>query len=380
MASADTTKNGMACGMVAGYVCNNGSCVSGSATCGNGMREAGEQCDDGNTTNLDGCDSNCKFEQSQRINNLAIAFAHDTYCTKDALGEAIVGTTARGQISTAINNGINDGSITIIFDDLALDDLTGQTDPTAFVGVLGGSPKAGSTTYSGGTNTTCSGPLMGKNTMNQNVYACDLDWWYTTDPTTIDNTRTATTQMPASFAGGVLNAGPKEVSITVSFVGVAVTMDMFNTKIKMTVGASSAPTASSGMSPGHLASEHLDPALTSYASATAGELCGNTTAQSLANVQVPSVLVGSVCNQNYSTTNTLLDVYISGCTALFIPEVRVTQPDVSRDGATYIFTANNQHFVTSCTRNGAAATLATCLANAGYTSLFPYTTDRVIPK
>src|SRR5262249_62310613 len=97
-------------------------------------------------------------------------------------------------------------------------------------------------------------------------------------------------------------------------------------------------------------------------------------------VQGPSVLVGSVCNQNYSTSNTLLDVYISGCTALLIPEVKVTQPDVSRDGATYVFTANNQHFVTSCTRNGVAATLSTCLANAGYTSLFLYTTDRMIPK
>jgi hypothetical protein len=156
---------------------------------------------------------------------------------------------------------------------------------------------------------------------------------------------------------------------------------MFATKVRATLGAATKPTASANlMTPGHLASEHLDPALTAVASMTAGELCGNTTAQSLANVLVPSVLVGNVCNQHYTTSNTLLDVYISGCTAVILPEVKVTQPDVSRDGATYAFTANAAHSVTGCTRNGAAATLATCLMNAGYTSLFKFTTDRVIAK
>ncbi len=363
VATADTALNNMACGMVAGYVCRNGSCVSSSSTCGNGTRESGEQCDDGNTTNLDGCDANCKFEQVHRINSMSIAVppnATDTFCPKNAMGGAIVGTYAQGQINNAITNGIGDGSITIIFDMLNLDDLSGTNDSSMYVGVIGGSPQAGSTTY------------MGAN---------DLDWWYTTDATTIDATRTAKTQMPATIASSVLNAGPKEIVVTVNFVGVIVTMDMFASRLKAMVGASSTPTVStSGMSPGHTAAEHLDPTLTSFATTSAGELCGNTTAQSLANVQVPSVLVGSACNQNYSTANTLLDVYISGCTALFIAEVKATQPDVSRDGATYHFTANASHVVTSCTRNGVADTLSDCLTNAGYTSLFKLTSDRVIAK
>src|SRR5207302_1979442 len=39
-----------------------------TVTCGDGVRAPGskEQCDDGNTTNLDGCDSQCRFEQNQR--------------------------------------------------------------------------------------------------------------------------------------------------------------------------------------------------------------------------------------------------------------------------------------------------------------------------
>jgi hypothetical protein len=45
-----------------------------------------------------------------------------------------------------------------------------------------------------------------------------------------------------------------------------------------------------------------------------------------------------------------------------------------------VFTANAAHTVTGCTRNGAASTLAICEMNAGYTSLFKFTTDRVIAK
>ena len=363
-AVADTGLNNMSCGTMTGYVCKNGSCVSSTASCGNGTRESGEDCDDGNTRNLDGCDANCKFEQVQRVNSLAIAVppsATDMFCTKNALGAAIVGGTPQKQINTAITSGVGDGSITIIFDALMLDDLSGQNDNSVQLGVLTGTPQTSTATYNG---------------------ASDLDWWYTTDTTTIDSSRVAKTQMPTTIVSGLLNAGPKEISVTVNFVGVIVTMDMFSSRIRGTVGASSTPTTSSGMSPGHLSTEHLDPALTSFGSMSAGELCGNTTAQSLANVQVPSALVGStVCSQNYSTANTLLDVYVSGCTTFgFITQVKATQPDVSRDGATYKFTANTQHSITSCTRNGVADTLADCEANAGYTSLFKLTTDRVIAK
>ena len=38
-----------------------------SSACGNGVLDPGEDCDDGNALNLDGCDRTCGFEQSQRI-------------------------------------------------------------------------------------------------------------------------------------------------------------------------------------------------------------------------------------------------------------------------------------------------------------------------
>jgi hypothetical protein len=164
-------------------------------------------------------------------------------------------------------------------------------------------------------------------------------------------------------------------------------MDMLNVKFKATVGASTTPLATTGTTPRHHASEHLDPALQSFATMTAGEMCGDTTAQSLANILVPSVLVGpNICSQNYTSSNTMLDVYISGCTYLgFIAIVNSqTQPDGTRDGnnnSLYKFFANAQHFVTSCTRGGQPANLTTdCLPNATYSSFYKFTTDRVIFK
>ena len=46
-----------------GNASNGDTCENNCTTprCGNGIRDAGEQCDDGNLTNGDGCESNCIF-------------------------------------------------------------------------------------------------------------------------------------------------------------------------------------------------------------------------------------------------------------------------------------------------------------------------------
>jgi len=49
--------DGTDCG--GGNICNGGACVA--PTCGNGTPEGAEQCDDGNTTDGDGCDNDCTF-------------------------------------------------------------------------------------------------------------------------------------------------------------------------------------------------------------------------------------------------------------------------------------------------------------------------------
>ncbi|MBI1813247.1 DUF4215 domain-containing protein [Candidatus Peregrinibacteria bacterium] len=56
------------CGIEVGYACSGSPsvCVPGEAqhqsSCGNGIIERGEQCDDGNTTNADGCSDACALE------------------------------------------------------------------------------------------------------------------------------------------------------------------------------------------------------------------------------------------------------------------------------------------------------------------------------
>jgi hypothetical protein len=205
---------------------------------------------------------------------------------------------------------------------------------------------------------------------------------------------------------------------TVNFVGVAVTMNMFRTKMQGQIQASTKPTTSTGTTPGHLASEHLDPALVSFAaigtetynvncpSATncpcpgpptapssdvacytpTAKLCGATTAGSLYNTNVPAAVL-PYCSQ-FDISNTLLDLYVVGCKYLgFIPVVNKTQPDTSRSGTdTYVFQADSTHRVVSCTKNGGAAQavgtagFTECLNNAGYTTYYTFRTDRVIGK
>ena len=405
---ADSSQNGHACG--AGGTCNAGTCQTSGASCGNGVLEGTEQCDDSNLTNLDGCDASCKFEQVQRMTNFKIAFMHSTSCPKDALGEAIVGVDnsffgagARTQITQAIDNGVADGSITVELQALGMTDLTGVSSQTVQIGILGGLPTSSTATYSG---------------------TADKDWWYTTDTTTINASRVALKQLTGTIASKSLTTSPGEILVTVSFVGVAVTMDIFHATLASTLNASDTPTVSTnGMAPGHLASEHLLPTLTSFASMAAGgattgctsgvtstcrcyivtngkgaaatcptgELCGITKARSLFNVLMPSSLTGTACGNLYTTANTLLDIYISGCNGggfSALPEVAITQPDSAIDNNgnpttdKYVFTAGANHMVSNgtCTKNGQPDTLNDCLDHAGYSSLFQFAADRVIPK
>ncbi len=357
---------------VAGEECeppNTATCSAScqDITCGDGVRAGTEQCDDGNLTNLDGCDSSCKFEQCQRVNSLSIGLPPNnttsTFCTKNALGAAIVGSIAKDEITSALTDGVNDGSITISLKALGLDDLTGTADPSLSLGVLTGSPVAGAG-YNG---------------------ASDLDWWYTTTASVIDAMRNPTTSLAASIASKVLSGGPSDITITISLAGAPATLNLLRARLRGSIGNASTPLSSTGSTPGHLASEHLNPTLTSFATVTGGELCGDVTASSLDAVAAPSALVGCgllSCSQCYTASNTLLDIIVSGCNTLIGQQIKGTQPDSARvTGDTYVFTINNStKRVTGCTKNGQSAQLSACLNDAAYSSFFRFTTDRVIMK
>ncbi|MDB4967325.1 MAG: Multiple EGF-like-domain protein 3 precursor [Myxococcales bacterium] len=340
---------------------NTASCDASchSIVCGDGVRAGSEQCDDGLTSNLDGCSATCKFEQVQRANSLKMSW--DTaICNPNALGTAIVNGTAQGQLQTTIDAGVKDGSMTVILSFFGLDDLTGTKSTAPFsVGTLHGSPDAGAA-YDG-TN--------------------DLDWWYPTDAVSID----AATRLPknllpnGAFASGKFTAGPGTLTLNLVLAGSPAALTMYDARFSATSNAASAPLMSSGATPGHLASEHLDPALKSFAGLSGGKLCGNVSAASLKAVAAP-MAIQTNCDEGYTAANTLLDAIVNGCTktVFFVPitVIKATQPDKSTDGNTYKLTKTGKS-VTGCT--GGVA-WPDCLDKAAYSSGFQFTSDRVISK
>jgi len=349
--------------------------------CGDGIRQASEQCDDGNTVNLDGCDASCKFEQDLRSNYLQMQFGVDAFCgNANKLGAAIPNTVAQNQVQSSITQGITAGSTGIVVKMLGLDNLVGGDDPTLDVGVMRALPVAGAG-YTG---------------------ASDLEWWYTVNAATIDASRSPLDRLTGSITGGTLTAGPGAMSMAINFFSSSATvLRLSSAKLQILVGANAAPgSAAGGMPPGHLPSEHLDPALQSFShlgqtnTSFSGKLCGDISARSLSLAPIPPELLpgGSLpCTEGYTTASSFLDVIVYGCTVnLGIPVLAITasQPDkadpaapVGGAGAPYKLGVNAQKLVTTCTdKNNAAVSLGVCLDAAAYSSFFRFAMDRVILK
>lgn len=340
--------------------------------CGDGFRQTGEQCDDGNTSNLDGCSATCTFEQAQRMNSLNLQFGVDTVCSSNRFGSAFT-STVQGQLQSTITAEVANGTISILFAMLGITDLSGASQTSFQMGVLNGTPAAPpmGTTYNG---------------------ASDLDWWYTPDPTQIDGNRVPIDQLSSSISAHALTAGPGALVFPSVLGTPTASVTISNAVIRATTGAPSTPLVSSNLGPpGHLASENLDPALTSYGAMSGGSLCGGIDTSSLAAIPIPSTLLSgpSQCTENYPATASVLDVLVGGCKVLggFITAINPTQPDTSDPnapiagaGAPYFLSESNLQ-VSSCRdKNNAGVPLSACLAAAAYSSYFKFTTDRVIIK
>ena len=241
-----------------------GFAAQDSAVCGNGVLELGEQCDDGNTLNLDGCNATCQFEQVQRANALTLETSTDAFCTANALGKSV--SAAASKFQPQIDSAVKDGSATIMVELVGLNDLTGQSGQSVglALGVLDAAPVAGSS-YDG---------------------ASDLDWWYAVTASSIDASRNPVAQLAATItaaaAGSVASselAAQGTIDVPLALSGTTSSFHMSGAKIRAEIGTASAPTLSvAGTTPGHVASEHLDPTLTSFTDLSGGELCGNVSA------------------------------------------------------------------------------------------------------
>jgi cysteine-rich repeat protein len=353
--------------------------------CGDGVQQGNEQCDDGNTTNLDGCDSNCNFEQEQRATTLTINGSTDTYCTANALGAQALTGLGRGQIQNSVTADVATGAISVMFQFLgsappAPADLSGTTG-SVVLGSLLGSPEDGDAGAYSGTS--------------------DLDWWYLVSPASINpSTRLPLSTLAGTYTAKELSAGPGSLDIGLILSGSPANLQLWNAKLKAAIGATKALTVSTGLPPGHAAAEHDEAALMtapgiSFASTTAGELCGDITAGSLQGVAVPASIAkggSTACSQGYVVgTNSLLDVLIGGCTVL-LSAVNPTQPDQQNPAVTFPTGTVPQYklsasgaagakVVDTCKDSkGTVVTLSTCLAGLGYSSAFDFATDRVFVK
>jgi cysteine-rich repeat protein len=380
-------------------VCVAGVC--GPPGCGDATLGIGEDCDDGDQINLDGCDSACKFEMAQRITSLQQQFTTDAFCPHNALGAAIT-PIAEKTIQGTWDQPVTDGSLSIVFKFLGLQDLTGGDTPfrLGFVKalaagrVLAASPECG--------NGVCEeSPFPGSSEFggtNPSDLACpldctydgnnDLDWWYVRDPASVDANEDPLEQLSGQIAAGRLTAGPGTVNLNLLFALQPALVKLFDTKVEALVdGLVTAPTVSTtGTPPGHLASEHLSPALTSVQGSSTGAMCSNVSAESLFNTPMPIALLFTCTDATgqvaaFTPDNHLLDVFVAGCLVFGTPGISPTQPDGSRDGATYHFAFDSETLaVTSCTKDAQPALLTDCVNNATYSSFFKFAADRVIIK
>ena len=209
-------------------------------------------------------------------------------------------------------------------------------------------------------------------------------WWYTVDPASLDGARNPTTTLAGTYTNKTLNAGPGRFSLSLILSGSAAKLDLWNATLRTAIGATNAPKISSRRTPGHRASEHLDPALQTFASSgvgasgvAAGQLCGNVTTGSLSTVTVPTVLLSGLteCVENYAATNSLLDVYIGGCHVLggFVTVISKTQPDrvdgtapQAGAGGPYTLSASSGLTVNTCKdKNNTVVPLAICHGRDG---------------
>ncbi len=314
-----------ACGhaCTASQTCVNGACQSSGAVCGDGVVQTGEQCDDGNTLNLDGCSSTCKYEQVQRITNLTVMRGTAPgYCTPttNQFGKALT-SSAASSFNSSLQTDVDNGVLDTMFDFQNLDDLTGQNDASLSVGVVNGSLDARAGTW------TAPGAI---------------DWWFLANASDVDSSGLPVFQLsPAAISSYVLTGGPNKIVMQYS----QWPLTMLDANLKANIGTSPAPNQPAPPPQASQLASGLVTFQTMNAASSGLGLCGNVTVGSLAAVPAPQQICNggsNACDEGYtycssgtvtSTCNSLLDVLVNGCKVYgFITVIHKTQPDVGVGG------------------------------------------------
>lgn len=314
--------------------------AGGGPLCGNGTIDPGEQCDDGNNFDFDGCDSACGYEAVMRMTSVAImGTPAPAGCTPttNALGTKVISdATVLAQLNTPIQQGVDDGSINVLMQFLGLSDLTGANASGLQLGMLNGAYDPAKGTWPG------PGPI---------------DWWFLADHSSISMGLPKGAFTTASITNYALGAGPDDVALTLDFGGGPAVLQMHEAHLSATITTNSPPNVPAPP-PGMLAA-----GLTVFRKLTANSngqgLCGNITVASLAQIPAPQQLttaspitlsICQACPNSHSYTycgagkpvsascNSLLDVIVGGCGLIKVGNtcttaaVNPTQPDVAANG------------------------------------------------
>ena len=329
---------------------------SAGPNCGNGVLDPGEQCDDGNRFNLDGCDSSCRYELVSRMTLLSFeSTPAPAFCTPttNLFGTQSVTSAGLAQLNPNLQNDVAIGNTNTFVQFLGLADLTGA----------GSASQVSLGLFSGQLD-------MAKGTWPGNS---PIDWWFLADHTTV-----APTGLPASLfsnatlMGGALTAGPSDIDMPLPLGGSAALLHVRGAHVSATINAMPPPNVPAP--PPDKLSSGLTVFQTITADGTGQGLCGNMTVESLANTPVPHVLTtgSSACSAQCSgshayvdcgagnpvgpSCNSWLDVLVGGCSvsSLCVSVVAPHQPDVAAGTAVQplMLGAGNKVPSTQTTGNG----------------------------
>ena len=319
------------------------SSSAGTNLCGNGKIDPGEQCDDGNHTNLDGCDSECRYEAIARLTQIQLettkapAFCQEqnnlfgTSCITTAGFSSLNALTIFNQL---LQDGIDSGSTNIMAQVLYLSDLTGTVDATGFsLGLFSGVPDPQKGTWQGST------------AANQ-----PIDWWFLVNHTRVDANRLPTSTLPNGFlVSRSLTAGPGTSTMDLTLNGQPFSATIQHAMVAATVDGTPLPDVPPPPPANGLANG-IKVFRTITGSAGQG-ICGDLSVDSLSKIPVPSQLAQggpyacSNCGAGVSYVpcpsgqvtagcNSILDVLVSGCVVTCVVAVKPQQPDVAASGGT----------------------------------------------
>ena len=239
--------------------------------CGDGVIQAGEICDDGNKFDLDGCDSQCRYELITRMTTIAISGSPSpATCTptKNQLGTQAFTSAAINQLNMTLGTSVSGGSINILTQFLNLTDLTGVSGSGVSIGVVDAIPDPAKGAW----------PAAGN----------PEDWWFLADHSFISMGLPTGLVTNGTVTNRSLVAGPSNVSLALALGGSPAILQMNNARVFATLNGTPAPNVPAPP-PGSLATGK-----TVFQTVTANGvgqgLCGNVTVESLASIPIPQQL------------------------------------------------------------------------------------------